>query len=465
MKNPEIVFLQPRHIYAPEEGLGHIHMSAPLITAMSKLQAGGLRDFRYVDGNFSGGDYLDADILGVNLVGSPYVPVAIDIIKSVKEGAQVVLGGQIVDSLGGDFDRLFKFRYGVDVVNGNRLEVQKRVFGVSTVLSEQNTSSIKIWEGISDSLMKQYLSHEFSFYLSQGCKYRCSFCPAVKGVDEAYRDISIATKELEWLSEKALSFDISQLSFYISNLDAFQTPEKLREFCLGLIEVKNRLGISFRIRSLATAEYSLLISDSDLALAKEAGFVSVGIGADGATAAVWSQTGKFHNLPDDEKDQAEKCIRAVERISRVEIVPEILLVFGHVLKKYNDSVEDLEASEVLAEGMMNEFGAVPRPHVVKSVIPGVAEWGKSRNRGIVDMLISDPHLFQALDFTALASEISHPSDERFRDLVNRSYLRICGLSPQSTKPVYPDTPLMREVVAEKFEGKTIRELNEGRYDR
>lgn len=461
-------FIQPRHVYAPDEGEGHIHLSAPLVTLMARLKAAGVEGMLHQDENFA--EYADQtapiedEVVAVNLLGAPYIPQAIEIIKRVREGATVVLGGQIVESLGADFDRLFAtVRSDVKVVNGMRAQVLEQVFQVTGIPAQEDVSSIPIWEEMDEAKMKAYLEHSLSFYLSQGCKYACTFCQAAKNRPESYRDIASAAEDLKWLTQKAQSFGINTLDVYFSNLDFFQNPKEIEFFLDEVLKIRKELNFDFRFTALSTVASVVQTSEELMKKAKEAGLVSIGVGIDGATPAVWRKTGKVQNLSCTDQADAEKCIASIQKLHGAGITPEILMVFGHDTGDMAANEEDLSTALHFAKDMMFQFGAVPRPHVVKNLVPGAEDWKKRRtNREVIELLLSHPEYFQALDYTALPSEISHP-DPVFRALVKRYYIEMCQLSSKSTKFVYPDTPEYQAKASAM--GTTVKALNEEMYDR
>lgn len=459
-------FLQPRHSYAPNEGEGHVHLSAPLVTLMARLKAAGVTDqMTHRDENFAEvadqTALLEEEIVAVNLLGAPYIPKAIEIIKRARAGATVILGGQIVASLGDDFDRLFSsVRPDVLVVNGMRAGVLEEIFQVTSIPAQEAVSSIPVWEEMDEGKMRAYLEHSMSFYLSQGCKHACNFCQAQKNRPEVYRDLSYATEEIRWLIQKAKSFGIHTLEIYFSNLDFFQNPEKLEPFLDEVIRIREEFQFDLRFTALATVDE---VSSELLTKAKQAGLVSVGVGIDGATPAVWRKTGKVQNLSAEGQAKAEKCINAVKKLHVAGITPEILMVFGHDTGDAKANVEDLKTALQFAQDMTAQFGAVPRPHVVKNLVPGAEDWKKKRTYGeTIELLLTHPELFQALDYTALASEVSHP-DPELRALVNLYYIRMCQLSERSTKFIHPDTPEYQERAIAR--GTTVKALNQGMYDR
>lgn len=477
MENLTKVFVQPRHSYASESREGHIHLSAPMITAMARLSAAGVNDISLKDDNFEGGGkgLIDADVVGINLVGAPYIPRALEIIRDrVREGVTVLLGGQIIDSLDDDNDdgelsddlkKIFaEVINKVNLLNGNRDSNLKRVFGLEALPSQEEVSSIPVWGNIDDEQMRAYLSHEMSMYLSQGCKHKCTFCQAKKNTPELYRDLDIAARDLEWLSQKALSFNIAKLDIYLSNLDIFQNPDKLKKFLREVIRLKEKYAFTYNLRGLATAESLLQADEETMSLAREAGIHSVGLGIDGATYAAWRSTGKLHNIDGESEKAAQRCIDAIRKTHENGLRPEILMVFGHSLDTFELSKKDLEEALQFTKDMVRQFGAIPRPHVVKSLVPGAKEWRKRKtNAKEIEMLLSHPEYFQALDYAALPSEITCP-DPKLRALIEEYYREVCALSPeQSTKIIYPNTPEFQKR-AEAM-GTTIRKLNEGQFDR
>lgn len=459
-------FIQPRHVYAPDEGEGHIYLSAPLVTVMARLKAAGVsEEMIHRDENLT--EFADQtspiedDLILVNAVGAPYIEKLRGIVSRARTGATVVLGGQIIGSLGDDFDRIFTtVRSDVTVVNGMRAGVLEEIFKVASIPEQESVSSIPIWETFGEEKMRAYLEHSMAFYLSQGCKHACTFCQAQKNRPEVYRDMNHAIEEIRWLIQKAKSLGINTLEIYFSNLDFFQNPEKLAPFLDEVIQIRDELQFDLRFTALATVDD---VKPELLAKAKEAGLVSVGVGIDGATPAVWRKTGKVQNLSAEGHEKAEKCINSIKKLHETGITPEILMVFGHDTGDAKANEEDLRTALSFAQDMTAQFGAVPRPHVVKNLVPGAEDWKKRRTYGeTIELLLSHPELFQALDYTALASEVSHP-DPELRALVNHYYIRMCALSQRSTKFVHPNTPEHQERAAER--GTTVKALNEGMYDR
>ncbi len=469
MKQPKVDLIQPRHIYAPPASQikqGHIYMPTSLLTEGARLLASGI-DIEMHDENIKS-RVVSCEHVGVNLLGSPYIPEVIrlqsTIDKEVGKDVVYLLGGQVVSGLTrSQFRKLF----GDNARNGNDDKTLALSLGISAakLLAPERTSLILAYEKIPDEIMREYLSREFSLYVSQGCKFACDFCAAVRTfrdpatgviqrVKEMYRDPQIIERDLGYLVQRAKRLGITELKIYMSNLDVFQTPTELLRFALAVQHVKsNNLGFIIRLRGLATAESFLKTrSQFPQAIEKlvEAGFHTVGFGVDGMTPHVWRAIGKGMNTE-------EKCLDAICSCKQdFGITPEILMVFGH---SSIDTEETLRLAYEFTLDMVDNYGAVPRPHVAKSFIPCNNGWTDPANEKAVSVLMEHPTAFQALDFTALASELTHP-DEKLRELVNEHYVKICSIPGNTTQYVKPITPYLTLENAEE-----IKKFNEEKYDR
>jgi len=451
-----VTFLQPRHIYAPQEGDGHIHLSAPLITAAARINAASYSEGIHVrDENFARYDRTEVldGVVGINIVGAPYIPVIREILETrIALGSTVLLGGQIVDSLSEEeFDQLFKFRSDITVLNGNDDRNLISAFRVTDIPNQEEVSSVGVWNTLDEEMLKGYLTNEFSFYLSQGCKFNCKFCQAAKARPEKYRDLNLANQDLMWLAQRASDFGSQELQFYLSNLDIFQKPKKLIEFCKRVAMVSHQTGIEINFRGLSTTRSLSKAPVEALIFARRVGLQSIGFGLDG-DESTWKANRKGHNKNLVPSAELIRIVRAND------LTPEVLMVCGHP----NDTKESLIAVLEDSRDMQDKYGAIIRAHLAKHIIPGAKGWKDPKNSELVKRLLSDPSLFQALDYCALASEVTH-LDPAHRKLVNEFYRELCDLGPGSTKIIYPDTPEWRSYAA--AQNTTIRKMNEGRFDR
>lgn len=465
MYKKEITLIQPRHIYAPDfkiETLGHVYMPTSLLGAASILLKAGF-EVLVLDENIEPYSFKD-NIVGINLLGAPYIPSALrfkEILeKKYNHNYQLLLGGQIISGFSSNqFERLF----GRNVINGNEKRKIAMHFDldVNNIMDIENLSLIPAYSKLNDNYMRLYLSNEFSFYLSQGCKYSCSFCSAQRSrknpiskkfekVNERYRDIEIAYHDLDYLIERAKKFNITKLDIYLSNLDVFQTPEKIKLFAEKILILRNKhSSFNINMRGLSTVK-SFLNAHKEhkytLSLLKEVGFYRVGFGIDGAAPQIWKKTRK--------PQTKSECIKAIDLAKKVYgFVPETLMVFG-----YNE-IEDRESLYLAFEftkSMYENYNALPRPHVAKDIVPGNDGWGN--NSEVVNKFISNPILFQNLDYTALPSPYTH-NDEKFRALVSEFYIKICDLPSALTQYVKPELPNLSVEALNK-----IKEFNLRKYD-
>lgn len=446
-----IDLLQPKHIYATQEGKGQIYMPTSLLTAGARIKHAGVEVNLY-DENLHTYDGK-AEIIGLNLLGAPYIWKGIQLMSEIREKRRgnvvFLLGGQVVDGLlHTQFDRLFG-RF--NAINGNidRNLAELLKFDSKLLPAPECTSLISIYKDICDAEMFDYLSNEFSFYVSQGCKFSCDFCAAVRTrkdpvtgkkicVKEVYRDMSVINKDLSYLITRAKSLGINELKIYLSNLDLFQTPEKLYQFAKTCNSLKTEHpDFKLNLRGLASPD-SFLKAVSKypyivIAIVK-AGLYSVGFGIDGMTSDVWNRIKKGHNTE-------EKCIEAI-KLARNEysITPELLMTFGH---DNIDNETSLSAACEFTQEMIDLYGAIPRPHIAKSFIPGNNGWFEKKNSKKVDTLMTHPYLFQSLDFVALPTAFTHSNKETCR-LAKKYFLQLCSLKENTTQYVKSFTPYMSQ---------------------
>lgn len=460
----KIDLIQPRHNYAPAEGPGHIYMPTSLLTIAARLLDSGI-DVKIFDENlnpYSG----SSNIVGINLLGAPYIPEAIKLENKIKKNhpdAKFLLGGQVISGLDKpQFQKLF----GATAFNGNNDVVLDSTLGITNNLLKraEKISLVPAYEKIDDGDMREYLKREIGLYVSQGCRYACDFCPAVrtfkdpttgvvKKVQEVYRDQSIIGADLNYLVERAKNLGLKGLSIYMSNLDVFQTHGELAKFTAAARQVReNHPDFKIKFRGLSTAESFVDLSRKHPKTIEDlvsVGFNTVGFGVDGMTPQVWNALHKGMNTED-------KCIEAI-RSARQDfgITPEILMVFGHMGVDNHDT---MKLAYKFTVDMVDKYGAIPRPHVAKSFVPGNKGWKMSHNQEAIELMVQSPELFQALDFTALPSRLTHRHKETKR-LATKYFLKICYLPSATTLFVKPITP---EMTLKQIE--EVKKFNEGRYD-
>src|SRR5215216_4432498 len=211
-----ILLIQPRHTYAPDPALGKpgdIYMPTSLLTVAARLlHAGVAVDF--CDENLAESS-SSCGVLGVNLLGAPYVQRVRDLLDRVRQtcgNVTLILGGQVVSGFRTEeLARLF----GERAVNGNddmALGVALQIQG-ETLLPVNQTSLVPAYELLDDVTMQRYLGTEFSLFVSQGCKYSCTFCAAQRTrldvktgkyriAREVYRDVDVVERDLLYLIDR-----------------------------------------------------------------------------------------------------------------------------------------------------------------------------------------------------------------------------------------------------------------------
>lgn len=463
----KVTLLQPRHSLAPQKGQGQIYLPSSILTAASRIIAAG-GHVEIQDANMRPPEFTNP-IVASNVVGAPYIPIVIEMKKQITAAlgpnAQYILGGQAISGLTPDqFQRLFD----KNTFDGNDDATLKKLLGLQLrkMPAPEETSLIPAYEKISDEDFQEYLQHEFCLYLSQGCRFACDFCAAnrnrpyrdpitgkVAKVKERYRNLEIIDEELKYMIERAKRLGINSFEIYLSNLDTFQTPKKLKQFAHIMQEIKRaNPGFTFKMRCLATAEHFMKTykDDKDTITAMvDAGLWSIGFGVDGTSREVWKSIKKGHNKLDE-------CIESI-RLTRKEfgITPEVLMVVGHKKDTPKTLIDDVEFSL----DMVENFGATIRPYVAKDMVPGNSGWADPKNHHRVEMLMQHPEYFQALDFSALPTALTHPN-KRMHIHIERAFTMMTNIPGNTTDLIYPISAEINQRTAQ------IRHrLNRGKFDR
>jgi hypothetical protein len=456
--------IQPRHNCAApahEEKYGHIYMPTSLLSVGARLMHAGV-DVSLHDENIASIKNI-GDIVGINLLGTPYIPEAIKLQERLGEEKTYVIGGQVANlGVHGLSDEQFHALFGSRAIRGNDERGIENLLDILPLSSPEQTSLVPAYELINDETMRLYLERESSFYLSQGCTKACDFCAAVHtrrdpvtgetvAVKESYRDAEIVATDLEHLVGRAERLGLGTLDLYLSNLDVFQTPTELGKFA-GIVKAtrERHPGFEIRTRGLSCVDSYLHVSKrfpALLAELKESGFHTVGFGVDG-----WKNWQVLHKGFNTE----ENCLAAIQSAHADGFTPETLMVFGHDRK---DTEETLRLAYSFTLLMQQMYGAIPRPHVSKAFIPGNERWTQPEYAAAVAQLITDPELFQALDFTALPTPLTH-SDAQQRELATEYFLKVCSIPGNTTQWL---KPLLPEMSLE--ERSRTMEFNRGRFDR
>ena len=411
-----------------------VYMSGSLIAIAAQLMAVG-HEVNIVDFNIDNYDddrvrslFAATDIIGISVMGSPGIPGAISLINRFTDDfphSQVIVGGQVISHLTcQQFNQVFGPK-ATQVANDHNLST---LFGA--VPSAYEIPYQPVWVKMGDERLREYLAHEFTLVLSQGCIYTCTFCSAQKGQRETFRDPTAFQTDLRYLLGRAKQFGIQQLECYASSLDFFQTPKTIFQYLEAMTKVQQETGVQLKTRALTCMNTFLAASrqrDDFPELIQQSGLWCLGFGVDGPTEEVWAEQHKGQNRMDD----VTLCYDLCEQIGTR---AEVLTVMGYP----NDSPKRLwQTIRHLSSFVRRWPNTVLRPYVAREVLPGNDGW-KQRIE-VVEKLVTDPQQFYNLDICGLANSTTHPRRLQ-RWLVNMAYhLIILRYAPGrcATSPLLP----------------------------
>jgi hypothetical protein len=372
------------------------------------------------------------DFIGVGVFGSPYVPVARSFLDQVRPvRCPKLVGGIIAEKLtSNQFERLFPGS--VQVANDYDLA---NAAGVSFA-SLASPFEVSIADQISkvDPIdLRDYLTREFGFFISQGCKFVCDFCAAQKKQPERYRTVEAISNDICGISNHAKRLGISKLRLYLSSLDLFQSPTSLSEVFEAFARNSKDTGIKYELRGLCRVDTFLRAMERmphlrQLAIA--AGLSTIGFGVDGSSEEIWRSQHKG-KVGLSQADQALAICREIG------ITPELLMVMGFD----QDTPTTLAKNYLYTISRSITHGSVSRPYLAKPFVPGNAGWSDPKYAATIELLLENPDLFTNLDFATLGSSLTHP-DPIKRATSNLAYLAITlSLEPFGRNATYPLLPL------------------------
>lgn len=456
--------IQPRHIYAPpSEGgsVGQVYFPSSAYFAAARLRGIGYECHVY-DENIAPWDGF-GEAVGLACIGSPYMePIATRLDALREAGAcNLWVGGQGVRGLGSiEFSTIF----GSDVLQFIEApSFSKSRDLINSLPAQEDVSIERDIEALSNEAFERYFRNESPLYISQGCRFSCTFCGAERArtskiagpkirKQEKYRNLEGIHRELCKIAERSIALGITNNSFYLSNLDLFQSQEKLADFLDVLDSILKKFsGHRFIFRGLSTSTSFIQAYKKNPDLIRrfvDLGLAQVGFGIDGATPEVWKAIRKPH--------ASDNCLEAVAVAREVfSLTPEVLMVFGH---EGHDNANSLSLAVDTVRMLTEEYGAIPRPHVAKGLVPGNDGWYSDKYKNQRQFLIENPWAFQFLDFTCLPTDLTH-SDPEFRKAVSFAFLEICKMPNCLTQHVLPqDRRLSPEIYNEAIL------FNKGRFD-
>ena len=176
MKN--VLLLQPRSAWG-----NHVYLVNGLLASGTRLALAGfnyiIRDLN-IDKDIPQGEIDAADIIGISILGSPYIPRALRLAKRLRKRGyegKIFFGGPILENISQeDWQKLF-------VANGlkNVVAIQHEVdlkigLGLLKDLPSIYTSSMsKAIEALQEYMKRAYFEKEFCIFISDGCIFNCTF--------------------------------------------------------------------------------------------------------------------------------------------------------------------------------------------------------------------------------------------------------------------------------------------------
>lgn len=430
----KITLIQPQYPYGGADKR-QIYLPGGLMNVGSRLIHCGL-DVGFIDLNMCSWDLakeslIQSDIIGFTVLGPPYIPVVISLIRNLREKGftqPILVGGEGVVRI--RQDHFGKWFAGLDVTQiKNDLDIAMAC-GIkpNDLRSAYTTSMVPMLKQLDKSQLDKYLTTEFSLFLSQGCAFNCAFCSAAKGRKEEYRDVESLTDEVRFICDHLKSIGHGVLQVYVTNLDGFQTSDKFEDCLRVIYSIAQPYQITPSIRCLATSRCTFRACQADPELPRRLrsfGLTIVAFGADGADEETWRRQNKSHNS----LSELDMVCRAMKD---TEITTELLMVIGFQDDGMRALWRDLKYS--LQQAVR---GCIIRPYLAKSQTPS-GRWQEGNSE--VEAFVNDSELLLRLDYAMLGSVQTHPKFLQ-RTLVNIVYLlTIAVLAPLgrcATRPLVP----------------------------
>lgn len=423
----------------------HAYLPNGLLSVASRLSRQGVRSVIF-DENV--GDRLDdaivrnnlaqADIIGIGVLGSPFIPEAIRVGQAIRRmgySQPIFIGGEVIMRLTvAQFEGIFS-RIGGRVIRVESDEGLGRELGLSlpTMYATSMTPAIR---DLSERARQIYFRKEWCLFTSQGCIYKCNFCAATKGVPERFRDPEAFRDEVSCLAQmvKRYAGSYAPYEVYCSTLDGCQNPEEMEATLAMVAEESRRVGVYFPLRFLATSKMTVrTVSKDPLILRRwhSYGLGCIGLGVDGPGRG---ETRK-HKASLIEENGAFVAIREAG------IQSEATMVIGLPSDGYDAIRRGIERMLELVS-----MGVRPRLLLGKEAIPGNEGWATDQR--FVTSVLQNPDLFRELDYGGLASPATH-NDRRQRATANIAFfattMALKVMSPYGcpTQPLFPTVSVAR----------------------
>lgn len=431
----KVDLLNLRNPLAPSEGLGHIWRPDSLVNFAARLRAVGIASVQIHDENIAPAAVRNDAIVGMTLVGPSWIPVAKKRVESLRfnfgQEMKVLIGGALASSLTREeIEHLF----GEGVFNGMDESVLEEEFGITGLPTRELVDVLPVLKEMPESLLGQYSRNESSLYLADGCHFRCSFCAASKGVSESYRGFEQLELELKFHRDLAKRKGVEQSRFYLTNLDALQSPSKFMAF-LDMLERLNYEDLRWRgLSTFISFERALKIYPNLLSRMSRVGFERFDFGADGSPET-WARVKKRFNTED-------RVSSVLGELAGSDVDAGVFMVVGH---QGMDDAESVNAAADYLSNLVDGFGVVPRPYVSTAYVPGSETWESGGAQK--DLFLKRPELLHALEYAGRPSFLKG-NDPKNIDVINDAYDRMLALPKCPTRVVAAIHPEMSSAQVE-----------------
>jgi hypothetical protein len=438
-----VLLIQPRSAWG-----NHVYLVNGLLATATRLALAG---FNYVirDLNIDAAvpqNYIDsADVIGISILGSPYIPQGIKLAKELRtQGYQgrFFLGGPIMENISlDDWQKLFQAN-GLDKIVPIQQELDLALaLGQHNNLPKIDHSSMsKAIEALPEYMRRAYFEKEFCIFTSDGCIFNCTFCGAHKNRKETFRDPTAFRDEMATITKMVAKYagPKPEYEIYLSTLDGLQTRETMEQTLTIIREEFDNAGVFVPLRFLATSKYTSMALKSDPAILKRwynLGVRCIGIGVDGDDEETWNQLRKNHN----DRDEIRLALTGIQDAG---MTAEAFMIFGGPHEKPEATEKAVTACKNLSQQ-----GVKVRPYFMKLRTP--KNWDatlkhtkdEEEARFIIDPFLDNLDLFYHLEYAMLGSKLTNP-DPGQRDRVNKAFLEVVDYLNQTplgcpTQPLLP----------------------------
>lgn len=436
MKN--VLLLQPRSAWG-----NHVYLVNGLLATATRLSIAGfnyvIRDLN-IDKDIQQEEIANADIIGISILGSPYIPRALRLAKKLRNRGysnRIFFGGPILENISKeDWRKLFQAN-GLENVTAIQYEVDLKIeLGLLKDLpSRYDISMSKAIEELPEYMQRAYFEKEFCIFTSDGCIFNCTFCGAHKNQKEAFRDTAKFRDEMATIAQMVLKYagPKPEYEIYLSTLDGLQTAETM-ERTLGIIyEEFNKVGVVAPLRFLATSKYTSIAMKSDPNILKrwyKLGVSCIGIGVDGDDEETWNELRKNHN----DRDEIRHALVGIQDAG---MIPEAFMIFGGPNEKPEATDKAINACKNLSRQ-----GVKVRPYFMKLRTPKQSSKGTPEDaKFIIDPFLDNLDLFYHLEYAMLGSKLTNP-DPVQRKRVSDAFLDIIDWLDRNNPFGCPTQPLL-----------------------